>query len=149
MRDSSHEQDAERKKTQGQEEQVREETNHELRETRAEARWRIKERRRSRDDTMDEALRRLEENEEYRKVIEYASAGSEGEVPQNVQNYLAHIHKVSSMNKEQFEHLECGVWRAVEARRKGRGRRARATAADRARAKHRTGAGRRAQTSRM
>ena len=24
------------------------------------------------------------------------------------------------MNKEQFEHLESGVWRAVEARRKGR-----------------------------
>ena len=38
---------------------------------------------------MDEALRRLEENEEYQKFIEYASEGSEGEVQQKVQNYLA------------------------------------------------------------
>ena len=45
---------------------------------------------------------------------------SEGEVQQKVQNYLAHIQKVSWINKEQFEHLESGVWRAVEARRKGR-----------------------------
>ena len=70
---------------------------------------------------MDEAMRRLEENEEYQKIIECVSEGSEGEVQQKVQNYLAHIQKVSWMNKEQYEHLESEVWRAFEARRKGRG----------------------------
>ena len=68
---------------------------------------------------MEEALRRLEENERYQQIIECASEGSEGEVQQKVQN-LAHIQKVSWMNKEQFEHLESGAWQAVEARRKGR-----------------------------
>ena len=37
---------------------------------------------------MDEALRRLEENEEYQKISESVSEGSEGEVQQKVQNYL-------------------------------------------------------------
>ena len=69
---------------------------------------------------MDEAMRRLQENEEYLKNIDCMSEGSEGEVQQKVQNYLACIQKVSWMNKEQFEHLESGVWQAVEARRKGR-----------------------------
>ena len=68
---------------------------------------------------MDEALRRLIENEEYQKFIEYASEGGEGKVQQKAQNYLACMQKVSWMNKEQFEHLESGVWQAVEARRKG------------------------------
>ena len=49
------------------------------------------------------------------------SEGSEGEVQQKVQSYLAKI-RMSWMNKEQFEHLEGGVWRAVEARRKERGK---------------------------
>ena len=69
---------------------------------------------------MDEARRRLEENEEYLKILECTSEENEGEVRQKVQNYLAHIQKVSWMTKEQFEHLENGVWQVVEARRKGR-----------------------------
>ena len=69
---------------------------------------------------MDEAMRRLEESEEFQKNMECVSEGSEGEVQQKVQNYLACMQKVSWMNKEQFEHLESGVWQAVEARRKGR-----------------------------
>ena len=69
---------------------------------------------------MDEAMRRLEESEEFQKKMECVSEGSEGEVQQKVQNYLACMQKVSWMNKEQFEHLESGVWQAVEARRKGR-----------------------------
>ena len=67
---------------------------------------------------MDEARRRLVENEEYLKIIECTSEENEGEVQQKVQNYLAHIQKVSWMIKEQYEPLESGVWRAVEARRK-------------------------------
>ena len=70
---------------------------------------------------MDDAMRRLEENEEYQKIIEGVSEGSEGEVQQKVQNYLAHIQKMSWMNKEQSEDLKSGVWQAVEARRKGKG----------------------------
>ena len=70
---------------------------------------------------MDEAMRRLEEDEVYQKNIECMSEGSEGEVQRKVQNYLAQMQKVSWMNKEQHELLESGVWRAVEARRKGRG----------------------------
>ena len=64
--------------------------------------------------TLEEAQRILEEDEGYQKNIERASEGSEGEVQQNVQNYLAHLQKVSWMNKEQLEHLGSGVWRAVE-----------------------------------
>ena len=48
------------------------------------------------------------------------SEGSEGEAQQKVHNYLACIQKVSWMNKDQFEHLESGLWQAVEARRQGR-----------------------------
>ena len=69
---------------------------------------------------MDEAMRRLEESEEFQKNMECVSEGSEGKVQQKVQNYLACMQKVSWMNKEQFEHLESGVWQAVEARRKER-----------------------------
>ena len=58
----------------------------------------------------DEALRRLEENKEYQKTMECMSEGSEGEMQQKVQNYLACIQKLSWMNKEQFEHMESGVW---------------------------------------
>ena len=38
---------------------------------------------------MDEVLRQLEESEEYQKKIEYVSEGSEGEVQQKVQDFLA------------------------------------------------------------
>ena len=44
---------------------------------------------------MNEAMRLLAENEEYQKIIECVSEGSEGEVQQKVQNCLAHIQKVS------------------------------------------------------
>ena len=66
---------------------------------------------------MEEVLRQLEESEEYQKKIEYVSEGSEGEVQQKVQDFLACM-QVSWMIKEQYELLESGVWRAVEARRK-------------------------------
>ena len=69
---------------------------------------------------MDEVLRRMEENEEFQKIIDWMSEGSEGEVQQKVQNYMAET-RMSWMNKEIFEHLEGGVWRAVEARRKEKG----------------------------
>ena len=68
----------------------------------------------------DEVLRRLEENEEYQKIIDGISEGSEGEVEQNVQSYLAKI-QLSWMNREQLECVEGGFRRAVEARRNGRG----------------------------
>ena len=67
----------------------------------------------------DEVLRRLQENEGYQKIIGCISEGSEGEVEQNMQSYLAKIH-LSWMNKEWLEYLEGGVRRAVEARRNGR-----------------------------
>ena len=44
---------------------------------------------------MDEAMRRLEESEEFQKNMECVSEGSEGEVQQKVQNYLACMQKVS------------------------------------------------------
>ena len=50
---------------------------------------------------MDEALRRLKENEGYQKIIECVSEGSEGEVQQKVQSAVG-------------ENLEGGVRRAVE-----------------------------------
>ena len=68
---------------------------------------------------MDEVLRRMEGNEEFQKIIDWVSEGSEGEVQQKVQSYLATI-RMSWMSKEQFEYLESGVWRAIEARRKER-----------------------------
>ena len=69
---------------------------------------------------MDEVLRRMEENEEFQKIIDWVSEGGEGEVQQKVQSYFAKI-LMSWMSKEKFEHLEGGVWREVEARRKERG----------------------------
>ena len=68
---------------------------------------------------MDEVLRRMEENEEFQKIIDWVSEGSEGEVQQKVQSYLAKI-RMSWMSKEKFEHLEGGVWWA----QRKRGRRA-------------------------
>ena len=68
---------------------------------------------------MDEVLRRIEGNEEFQKIIDWVSEGSEGEVQQKVQSYLATI-RMSWMSKEQFEYLESGVWRAIDARRKER-----------------------------
>ena len=69
---------------------------------------------------MDEVLRRMEENEEFQKNIDWVSEGSEGEVQQKIQSYLSKIW-TSWMSKEKFEHLEGGVWRAVEVKRKERG----------------------------
>ena len=68
----------------------------------------------------DAVLRRLEENEGYQEIIECMSEGSNGEVEQNVQSYLARIQKLPRLNKEQLEYLEGGVRRAVEARINGR-----------------------------
>ena len=68
---------------------------------------------------MNEVLRRMEENEEYQKIIDLVSEGSEGDVQQKVHSSLAKIW-MSWMSKEKFEHLEGGVWWAVEARRKER-----------------------------
>ena len=67
---------------------------------------------------MDEARRWLEENEEYLKILECTSEEKEEEVQQKVQNYLACLQKVSWLTKEQFEHLENGVWQVVEAGRR-------------------------------
>ena len=50
---------------------------------------------------MEEALRRLEENEGYQKIIEFVSEGSEEEVQQKVQDYVAGIPKLSWMSKGQ------------------------------------------------
>ena len=97
----------------------------------------------------DEVLRRPEENEGYQKIIDCMSEGSEGEVEQNAQSYLAKI-KLSWMNKEQLEYLEGGVRRAVAARRNGRGEeqeQRRQDAAGRARAERRTGTKRARQES--
>ena len=88
---------------------------------------------------MDEVHRRMEENEEFQKTIDWVSEGSEEEVQEKVQSYLAKI-RMSWMNKEIFEHLEGGVLRAVEARLKRKGRRTKATAAGGARADPKTGA---------
>ena len=77
---------------------------------------------------MDKALRRIQENELYHKIIECVSEGSEGEVRQKVQSYLAGIQKLSWVNKEQLEHLEGGVRRAAEAKRRGRGTKRKQTA---------------------
>ena len=68
---------------------------------------------------MDEVRRRMEENEEFQKIIDWVSERSEGEVQQKVQSYSAKT-RMSWMSKEKFEHLEGGVWRAVEARRRRR-----------------------------
>ena len=82
---------------------------------------------------MDEVLRQLEESEEYQKKIEHVSEGSEGEVQQKVQDFLACM-RVSWMIKEQYEPLESGVWRAVLSEEETMGRRARGTETGTARA---------------
>ena len=51
---------------------------------------------------MDEALRRLEENEGYQEIVENMSEGSEEDVQHNVQDYVAGIQKLSWLNKERW-----------------------------------------------
>ena len=67
----------------------------------------------------DEVIRRLEENEVYRKFIECVSEGSDIEVEQKMQEYLAAAHEFSGWDQGQVEIVECGIRWAVEAKRKG------------------------------
>ena len=84
----------------------------------------------------DEVLKRLEENEEYQKIIDCMSERSEGEVEQNVQSYLGEDPVVVD------EQGTVGrTWKVESSGKKWKGRRA--TAAGRARA---TTAGRRRRT---
>ena len=69
----------------------------------------------------ESAMRQLEENEGYQKIIDCVSEGSEGEMEQTLQNYLAWIQGVSGLDQELLEDTEGAVRRAVEARRKRRG----------------------------
>ena len=113
MHDSSHEQDARRRKTQGQEEQGGEETNHELRETEQKFDAESKSDEGPEMMPMEEALRRLEGNEGYQKIIEFVSEGSE-------KRSATESAGLRGGNPETVVDLVGGVWRAVEARRKER-----------------------------
>ena len=70
---------------------------------------------------LDEVLRRMEENEEFQKIVDCVSEGSEGDVERKLQNYLAWIQEVSGLDKELLENIGGEVRRAVKVRRKARG----------------------------
>ena len=51
-------------------------------------------------------IRQLGESEGCQKILEHMSQGSEEEVDQEVQNYLAYIQELSLLGKEQLENLK-------------------------------------------
>ena len=106
-----------RRKTQGQEEQSGEETSHE-----AEGPAIL-------ESEKEAVIRMLEETEEYRKIVEDVSGGSDVDVERKMRHWASKLQE-----RPRGDILECGLRWAVEARRKGRGRTARATAAGTARA---------------
>ena len=61
-----------------------------------------------------------EENEGNRKFVEDISEGTDVEMEQALQNYRTAGREVLGWDQGQAD-MESGVWRAVEARRKGRG----------------------------
>ena len=65
----------------------------------------------------DAAIRVMEENEEYRKLVEDISEVSDNEMEQRMQCFLAVL---SGLDKGQREAMECGLRWAVEARRQRR-----------------------------
>ena len=69
--------------------------------------------------TMEEAQRRLEEDEGYRKIVKMISEGSNEDY--GMQCFRAELHEKSGLDEDQIKVLECGIRWAVEARRKERG----------------------------
>ena len=65
-------------------------------------------------------IRMLEESEEYRKVVENVSGGSDIEVERKTQNWVTTVQEGAEVDKGKMRRMECGLRLAVEARRKGR-----------------------------
>ena len=62
----------------------------------------------------DSMIRQLEESEGYQKILEHVSQGSEEEVDQKVQKYLAYIQELSLLGKEQLENLKVKSGRTLK-----------------------------------
>ena len=75
-------------------------------------------------------IRMLEETEEYRKIVEDVSGGSDVDVERKMRHWASILQE-----RPRGDILECGLRWAVEARRKKKGQTARATAASKARRK--------------
>ena len=63
-------------------------------------------------------IQMLEENEGYRKIVKMISEGSDEDYW--MQCFRAELHEKSGLDEDQMKVLECGIRRAVEARRKER-----------------------------
>ena len=74
-------------------------------------------------------IQMTEQNEVYWKFVESLSAVSDFEAEWMTQEYVRQCREILGWTQEQAEMMECGIRWAVEARRKGRGRRERARTA--------------------
>ena len=63
-------------------------------------------------------IRMLEESEEYRKIVDGVSGGSDVEVERKMQNWVTGVQERAKVDKGQMRVMECGLRWAVEARRK-------------------------------
>ena len=70
--------------------------------------------------TRNAVIRMLGETEEYRKIVEDVSRGSDIEVERNMQYWVTALQARAGVDKGQMRVMECGLRWAVEARRKGR-----------------------------
>ena len=68
----------------------------------------------------DAVIRMLEETEEYRKIVEDVSRGSDVEVERKMQYWVTALQARAEVDTGQMRVMECGLRWAVEARSKGR-----------------------------
>ena len=69
----------------------------------------------------DMVIRMIEQHHVYRKIVEGLSAGNDFEVKWMRPEYLRESRETLGRTQEQAQMMECGIRRAVEAKRKRRG----------------------------
>ena len=66
----------------------------------------------------DKVFKQFEEHEEYQKIIVFVSEGNDTEVEQKMLCYLTGFQEWLGLDSGQVDIVECGIRRAVEARRR-------------------------------
>ena len=86
----------------------------------AEGRARVGERQQPSDSEVRQGqkIKQFEEHEEYQKIIVVVSEGTDTEVEQKMRCYLTRFQVCLGLDKGQVDIAECGIRRAVEARRR-------------------------------
>ena len=68
----------------------------------------------------DKVIQSIEEDERYRNIGAYVSAGNDSEVEQRMQCWMTKLQKRPGADKGQMDMIECAIRWAFEARRKER-----------------------------